>query len=196
MTTIFKPVYLEHRVTLTPTEFRDAATDMDGFLLEKMKKDLEGQCCSHGYVSPGSTQILARSMGQAEHGRFTGDFIYYCKVRIQVFLPYANQIVDARIFKMNKAGAYALIVENGKVSEAMRILIPRDLHLGNAEFDGLQVGAGIRVKILHSRFQNNDSFIQGVGMYEGTVDITAVAGDAETAGLPPLQPAVAATETA
>lgn len=195
MTTIFKPVYLERRVTLTPTEFRDAATDIDGYLLGKLKKELEGQCCSHGFVNPGSTQILARSMGQAEHGRFTGDFIYYCKLRAQTFLPYANQIVNARVFKMNKAGAYALIVEDGKVLETMRILIPRDLHLGNAEFDGLQMGAGIRVRVLHSRFQNNDAFIQGVGMYEGTVDITGVAEGVETAGLPPLQPAVAATET-
>jgi DNA-directed RNA polymerase subunit E'/Rpb7 len=195
MTTIFKPVYLERRVSLSPAEFREAAEDLDGYLLQKLKKELEGQCCTHGYVNPGSTQILARSMGQAEHGKFTGDFIYYCKLRIQTFLPYANQIVNARVFKMNKIGAYALILEDGKTSEAMRILIPRDLHLGNQEFDSLQVGAGVRVKLLRSRFQNNDAFIQGVGLYEGTVDITAVQGGEETA-LPPLMPAVAATETA
>ena len=31
----------------------------------------------------------------------------------------------------------------------------------------LQVGQGIRVRLLRSRFQANDPYIQGVGMYEG-----------------------------
>lgn len=190
--TLFKPVYLDQRISLTPTEFRDAAADIDGYLLKKIRAQLEGQCCVHGYVYPGNTQILARSMGQAEHGRFTADFIFYCKIRVYCFSPYANQEVDTRIFKMNKIGAYALVVENGNTLEAMRILIPRDLHLGNGEFDTLQVGDTIRVRILRSRFQTNDAFIQGVGTYEGKVDLGAVTASPVT----PLQPDVAETEAA
>ena len=190
--TLFKPVYMDERVNLTPTEFRDAAADMDGYLLKKIREQLEGRCCVHGYVYPGNTQILSRSMGQAEHGRFTADFIFYCKIRIYCFKPSANQRVDARIFKMNKFGAYALIVENGNTVEAMRIPIPRDLHLGNAEFDSLQVGDTIRVCILCSRFQVNDAFIQGVGLYEGKVDL----GPVTAAPVTPLRPDVAETEAA
>ncbi len=188
--TLFQPVYMDQRVSLTPMEFREAASDIDGYLLKKIRTQLEGQCCVHGYVYPGNTQILARSMGQAEHGRFTADFIFYCKIRVYCFSPYANQEVDARIFKMNKIGAYALIVENGNTLEAMRILIPRDLHLGNAEFDNLQVGDTLRVRILRSRFQNNDAFIQGVGTYEGKVDLGAVTASPIT----PLRPGIAETE--
>ncbi len=165
--TLFKPVYLDHRLSLTPTELHDAAADMDTFLVKKIRKAIEGQCCTHGYVRPGSTQILARSMGQAEHCRFTGDFIYHCKIRVLCLLPEAGQVVDARILKMNKLGAYALIVDDGQIQEAMRILIPRDLHLGNEEFDALEVDQGIKVRLLQSRFQANDAFIQAVGTYEG-----------------------------
>lgn len=165
--TLFKPVYLDQRVTVSPTELTKASTDMDTFLLEKIRKRLEGKCSTHGYVRPGSTQILARSMGQAEHGRFTADFLYTCKVKVQCLLPHADQLFTARILKANKLGAYALIYEGDRVYEAMRILIPRDLHIGNQEFDALQVGQGIRVKLLRSRFQANDAFIQAVGLYEG-----------------------------
>jgi hypothetical protein len=165
--TLFKPVYLDQRVALEPTDLAKASADMDGFLLEKIRKRLEGMCCTHGYVRPGSTQILARSMGQAEHGRFTADFLYYCKVKVQCLLPHADQVFTARILKANKLGAYALIVDDGRVYEAMRILIPRDLHIGNEEFDGLRVGQGVRVRLLRSRFQVNDAFIQAVGLYEG-----------------------------
>jgi hypothetical protein len=185
--TLFKPVYLDQRIPLSPTEFRDAAADIDTYLLKKMRKGMEGQCCAHGYVNPGSMQILARSMGQAEHGRFTADFLFHCKVRINCLLPHADQIVECRILKMNKIGAYVLLVDGGKTLEAMRILVPRDLHIGNAEFDALQVGQGIRVKILRSRFQANDAFIQAVGTFEGLYEPAAEPVEA-------LQPAVPATE--
>jgi len=190
---LFKPVYLDRRIPIAPTELRDAATNIDEFLVKKIRKNLEGVCCTHGYVRPGSTQILARSMGQAEHGRFTGDFLYHCKVKVACLLPHANQLVDARVLKVNKLGAYALIVDQGDVREAMRILVPRDLHLGNQEFDRLEVGQGIRVKILRSRFQNNDAFIQAVGTYEGLVSAADAKADGETVR---LQPAVPETEPA
>jgi len=189
--TIFKPVYLDQRVSLTPSELRDASDDIDAFLLAKIRKDLESQCCTHGYVLNGSTQILARSMGQAEHGRFTGDFIFNCKVKISCLLPTADQIIEGRILKMNKLGGYALLVDEGKIHEAMRILLPRDLHLGNTEFDSIEVGQGVRIKLLRSRFQAKDAFIQAVGVFEGLVhQVIQEADDAL------LQPAVEATEVA
>lgn len=193
--TLFKPVYLDHRLSLSPTELHDAAADIDTFLVKKIRKAIEGQCCTHGYVRPGSTQILARSMGQAEHCRFTGDFIYHCKIRILCLLPEAGQVVDARILKVNKLGAYALIVDDGIIQEAMRILVPRDLHLGNEEFDALEVDQGIKVRLLSSRFQANDAFIQAVGTYEGA-SATAQAATTRKKKEDLLKPAVAATEPA
>lgn len=173
--TLFKPVYLDQRLALTPTDLHDAAADIDAFLVKKIRKSIEGQCCTHGYVRPGSTQILARSMGQAEHCRYTGDFLYHCKIRVSCLLPEAGQLVDARILKVNKSGAYALIVDDGRIQEAIRILIPRDLHLGNEEFDALEVDQGIKVRLLQSRFQANDTFIQAVGTYEGLSAIAQAA---------------------
>jgi len=165
---LFKPVFLEQRVTLGPTEFAELnkVGSVDKFLTNKIGKSLEGQCCMHGYVKPGSTQILARSLGQAEHGRFTGDFLYYCKVLVQCMLPEAGQVMDARILKKNKMGAYALLVDEGKTLEAMRILIPRDGYIGDAEFEGLEEGQSIRAKIVRTRFQINDAFIPGLAELE------------------------------
>jgi DNA-directed RNA polymerase subunit E'/Rpb7 len=177
---LFKPVVLDKRVMLSPPEFREAAGHIDDHLVGKIRKILEGQCCTHGYVKPGSTQILARSMGQAEHGRFTADFIYQCKIRVRCYLPHADQIIEARILKVNKLGAYALMYDEGKVSEAMRILVPRDLHMNNAEFEALEVGQNIRIRILRSRFQNNDAFIQSVGVYEGAGTAAPVVSDTTT----------------
>ena len=171
---LFQPVFLDQRIDLSPVEFREAAGDITGYLLEKMRKRMEGRCTTHGYVRNDSMQILARSMGQAEHGRFTGSFLYYCKIRMDCFLPHAEQIVEGRILKMNKLGAYALLTENGDDLEAMRILLPRDLHLGNAAFDSLTVGSLVRMRLLRSRFQANDAFIQSVAIYDSTLVSGAV----------------------
>lgn len=165
---IFMPVYMDQRVSLTPSEYSKATgMGITAYLEDKLRQKLEGQCCAHGYVRPGSTKILARSMGQAEHGRFTGDFLFLCKVKVECLLPHVNQMFDCRVLTMNKLGAYVLIVDGGRLREAMRILVPRDLHLDKPEFDALQVGQGIRVRLLRSRFQTNDPYIQGVGMFMG-----------------------------
>ena len=198
--TLFKPVFIDQRVALKPIEFKEASSDIDAYLVSKISKDLEGQCCSHGYVRPGSVQILARSMGQAEHGRFTGDFLYYCKVRLMCLLPHADQIIEGRILKMNKLGGYALVVDEGRLREAMRILLPRDLHLGNAEFDALEVGQGVRIRLLRSRFQTKDAFIQSVGIFEALAPAAdakkETAGEDDAIAAAALQPVVPATEAA
>jgi DNA-directed RNA polymerase subunit E'/Rpb7 len=181
---------MDIRIPLTPAEFREAAPDIDAYLTKKLQKRLEEKCCVHGYVRRGSTQILARSMGQAEHCRFTGDFVFVCKVRVLCFLPEAGQVVDAQVLKMNKGGAYALVVDMGHVSEAVRIFVPRDLHIGNAEFDALEEEQVVRVRLMGSRFQANDPFIQAVGTFEGMskaeIKVPARKGV--------LEPAVAPTE--
>jgi hypothetical protein len=58
-------------------------------------------------------------------------------------------------------GIYA-VYEN-----AIRLMVPRDLHLGDEEFDQVQVGERIRVEIQKSRFQLKDPFIVSVGIYRG-----------------------------
>jgi DNA-directed RNA polymerase subunit E'/Rpb7 len=170
---LFQPVFIDQRVALKPSEFREAIADLDGYLLAAMRKGVEGTCNAQGYIRPGSMQILARSMGQAEHCRFTGDFIFYCKVRMECLMPFDGMIVEAQVLKANKLGAYVLVTEKKKRLEAMRILLPRDFNMGNPEFDNLKVGDEVRIKVLQTRFQVNDAFINGVGTLEAFLGTSA-----------------------
>ena len=65
------------------------------------------------------------------------------------------------MLKSNKMGIYA-VYEN-----AIRLMGPRDLHLGDEEFDSLKVGDRINVEIQKSRFQLRDPFIVSVGIFRG-----------------------------
>ena len=98
-------------------------------------------------------------MGMAENGRFTGNYLFYVKLRCKVFHPETDTPTECRVLKVNKMGAYVVF------DEAMRVLLPRDLHLGNAVFDSLNPDDIVTIRVLRSRFQTNDPFISSVGLF-------------------------------
>jgi DNA-directed RNA polymerase subunit E'/Rpb7 len=153
----------EEKVALTPADLSREITSFDEILLERLKKTLEGKCSRHGFVIPGSLELLSRSMGSAEKGRFTADFLYYLKAQGKVYNPPDGFQIEGEVIRKNKMGVY-VIIEN-----AVRIMIPRDLHIGNEEFDSIQIGDIIRAEIKKSRFQVNDTHILSIGQYLSTV---------------------------
>jgi len=161
---MYKPVLLEERISLNPSD--TASKDnigtegfIESILLQRLKAKIEGKCISSGFVKPDSLEILHRSMGTAENGRFTGNWIYYVKTQCKVFHPETNTPVTCKVVKVNKMGAYVVF------DEAMRVLLPRDLHIGNETFDALKADDLVVVNILRSRFQTNDPFISSVGLF-------------------------------
>jgi hypothetical protein len=97
-----------------------------------------------------------------DSGRFSGDWAFLVKAKGRVLHPPEGTTVEVEILKFNKMGIYA-VYEN-----AIRIMVPRDLHLGDEEFDSLKVGDRIRVDIQKSRFQLRDPFIVSVGIFRGS----------------------------
>ncbi len=152
----------EEKVALTPKDMNKVSTeDINGILLEHLKKDIEGKCSSHGYVIPNSLELLSRSVGHLDNGRYTGNIIFHVQAQGKVYNPSNGIEIVSEIKKKNKMGLY-LIYE-----DAIRILVPRDLHLGNDEFEALEVGETIRVELRKSRFQIRDNYILSVGVYKG-----------------------------
>jgi len=153
----------EEKVILTPSDLRPEIESFDEILLAKLKATLEGKCSKHGYVIPKSLELLSRSMGAAEKGHFTSDFLYYMKVQGKVYNPPDGLEVEGEVVRKNKMGLYVII------EDAIRIMVPRDLHIGNEEFDAIELGDRIRIEIKKSRFQVNDTHILSIGQYLGTV---------------------------
>ena len=168
---MYNTVYLDERVALTPSEIGSisSADSVIEMLTKKLQEKHEGKCNANGYVKPSSLAILGRSMGAAENGRFTGNLLYDCKVKCDVFYPVGGAEMEAIVIKVNKMGAYVTY------DEAIRILLPRDLHVGNVEFDSIEEGKPVRVRLERSRFQINDPYIMGVGVLVARVMPTPVA---------------------
>ena len=156
---MFTTIYLDERIAILPSEFNSIRSE-DGvrdILLTKLREKHEGKCNANGYVKPNSIELIARSMGQAENGRFTGNLIYDCKIKCQVLFPVAGTILEGMVLKIVKMGAYVVN------EEAIRILLPRDIHLEDPNFEKIQQGETVKVRIERSRFQANDLFIMAIG---------------------------------
>jgi hypothetical protein len=152
-------VVFEEKVALTPQDLRGSVTNFKDILLTKLKGKLENRCSRHGFVKPGSLEILSKSMGYAEKGRFTSDFLYHIKAQGKVLFPPEGAQVQGTVIRKNKMGLY-LVIE-----DAIKVMVPRDLHIGNEQFDEVEMGDTVLVEIKKSRFQVNDRFILSIGMF-------------------------------
>jgi len=157
----------EEKIALNPNELRAEITSFDTLLMDKLKGQIEGKCSKHGYVIPGSLELLSRSLGYSEKGRFTSDFLYYLKAQGKVYNPPDGTVVEGEVSRKSKAGLYVII------EDAVHIMIVRDLHIGNEEFDSIVIGDRIKIEIKRSRFQVNDPHILSIGQFLGRVGSAA-----------------------
>jgi hypothetical protein len=174
-------VVFEQKIALSPKEFNSlAAEPLDSLYLKKFQAANEGQCSVHGWVVPGTSKILSRSMAQIEGGRFTGDLVSWLQVEGQVLYPVDGARLVGYVLKKNKMGIFVMY-EN-----AIQIMVARDLHIGDEEFESVQVGERVEVEIKKSRFQVRDPYILSVGLFVRKVAGPAVPALAKPPALTPV----------
>jgi len=157
----------EEQVALTPKDLCHDITSFDELLTEKLRSKLEGKCSRHGYVILGTLKILSRSMGTMERGRFTGSILYFIQAEAEVLNPPEGEELEGIVIRKNKMGMYVSynVKEGDTEAEAIRVIVPRDLHIGDEEFEKVEIGERVKVQIKKSRFQINDPYILSVGMF-------------------------------
>jgi DNA-directed RNA polymerase subunit E'/Rpb7 len=180
----------EERVNLTARDLRAQITNIDDLILQKLSTRLEGKCSRHGFVLPGTFKILSRSMGYVEKGRFTGDIIFHLQAEGRVLNPPAGILTEGIVTKKNKMGMYV------SYNDAIRMILPRDLHIGDDAFEAVEIGQTVKVEIQKSRFQVNDPYILSVGLFKGlaVASNAAIAPAAAIASNAAIAPAAAAAE--
>jgi hypothetical protein len=155
--------FFEKKISISPNEFNEIKTTSIESLLEtKAKQQLENKCSEQGFVLPGSIKILSRSMGYFESARFTGDANYYVKLEGKIIYPVDGARVVGEVIRKNKMGLYV------DYKKAVRIQIPRDLHLGSEEYEAVEIGDMVEVELKRSKFQINDPYILASGLYVAT----------------------------
>ena len=152
--------FFEKKISLTPSDFNEVkTTPLEEILLRKARESVENKCSEQGFVLPGSLQLLSRSMGYFESARFTGDAIYYVKLEGKVVYPVEGVQVLGKVIRKNKMGLYI------NYNDAIRIQVPRDLHLNEPEFEEVQIGDNVYVELKRSKFAIHDTYILASGLF-------------------------------
>jgi len=153
-------VVFEEKVAVNPSDFNKMAKlSLNDIVLKKFAETREGRCSTHGWVIPGSLQIVSRSMAQIEGGRFTGDLVSWVQIEGKVIYPVDGARLEGIVLKKNKMGLFVMY------QDAIQIMVPRDLHIGNEEYDKVEIGDRVEVELKKSRFQVNDLHILSVGLF-------------------------------
>lgn len=123
-------------------------------LVAQLRHKYEGICLPEGYVQPRSITITEHSFGRTNI--LKGGLDYSVRFQADLCLPHAGQVFKAPVTLKSKIGLHA-------ETSPIKILLPRDLHIGNPDFDEAEVGQDIEFDVIGTRFQQGDESIVVLG---------------------------------
>lgn len=123
-------------------------------ILAQLKMNMEGRCSSEGYIQRDSVTVLKYSLGRTSYTN--GGIDYDVTFQADVCLPHPGQVFKATADLRTKIGIHA-------ESTPLKILIPRDLHIGNQEFETVEVGQEFEFEVIGPQFKQQDKVIVVVG---------------------------------
>ena len=159
MTDIYHKNILDYTTSIVPKEINK---NINITLTRKLKDDLEGKCIKEGYVKKDSIKIISRSLGEVLLSHFNGTILYHIKFQAEICNPLEGMIIDAQVTNINKMGALAEI-EHQDISP-VAILIAKQHHIDNVNFENLKKGDNIKVKVLGKRYEYGDTQISIIGL--------------------------------
>jgi DNA-directed RNA polymerase subunit E'/Rpb7 len=135
-------------------------------LLAQLRHRYEGICVAEGYIQRGSLTIIEHSLGRTNYIR--GGLDYTVKFQADVCMPHPGQVFQMPVSLKSKIGLHA-------ESTPIKALLPRDLHIGNVEFEDVKEKEVIEFEVIGSRFQQGDDSIVVLGKLRTTVKSAAPA---------------------
>jgi DNA-directed RNA polymerase subunit E'/Rpb7 len=151
-------------------------------LLAQLRMKYEGVCIPEGFVQRRSITIVEHSLGRIN--LIKGGLEYTVKFQADLCMPHPDQVFRATVTLLSKIGIHAELLP-------MKILLPRDLHLGNSEFEDIKEKQEIEFKVVGSRFQQGDDSIVVLGTL--TSVINPAAEQAMSATAESVEPMIAAS---
>lgn len=119
-------------------------------ILAFLRMKYEGVCVAEGYINPRSIVVVEHSLGRAN--LIKGGIDYVVRFQADVCMPHPGQVFRAPIALKSKIGIHAEL-------PPIKALLPRDLHIGDGEFEDADEKQEIEFEVVGSRFQQGDESI-------------------------------------
>lgn len=157
---LFIPIKFKTHVYLSPAEL-DAQYQQR--LEDKLKKTYEGICTKHGFIKPGSIEIVKKSPGTFIKEYFNGFIKFELQCRAETCNPVQGSIVNAVIKNKNQLG----ILAESSMDDIpiLDIIVPIKTAgiISQVNLDTLQIGDTISVEVMGKKFQMTDKKISVIG---------------------------------
>jgi len=132
-------------------DFRRVGNDIEDVLLNKLR-NIEGKCCTEGYIRPKSIELLTYSSGICTNMYVKFMVTFKCLV----CLPVTNTIIRVNALNKTKAGIRA---ESRDPVSPIDVFVTRDHNIHYESYNRINVGDTFSVKIIGHRFELNDTKI-------------------------------------
>jgi DNA-directed RNA polymerase subunit E'/Rpb7 len=129
-------------------------------LVAQLKMKYEGYCLPEGFINPGSITIVEHSLGRIN--LIKGGLDYVVKFQSDICFPHPGQVFKAPVTLRSKIGLHA-------ERSPIKVLLPRDLHIGNSDFDSVKDGQEIEFIVKGAKFQQGDESIVILGELMKTI---------------------------
>lgn len=143
-------------------------------ILAQLKTLYEGRCIPEGYIHKNSITVANYSLGRANY--IKGGVDYDVVFQADICMPHVGQRFKAPVKLRSKVGIHA-------ETPPIKVLIPRDLHLGNQEFEMVKPDEEIEFEVIGAQFKQEDQNIVVVGKL-----LSRVAGPVQEPLLAPATP--------
>lgn len=133
------------RVVTVPS--KHLQRNIQSSILTYIKSHVEGRCGTEGYVQPKTAVIIDYSLGRLNSMKM--GVSYRVRFQADICFPHKGQILKAPVTLRSKIGVHAEI-------SPLRVLLPRDLHIGNTEFEQIVEKDEVEFEVLGAEFKQND----------------------------------------
>jgi len=121
--------------------------NMQASILAQLKMNFEGRCSAEGFIQRNSITIVNYTLGRLNYIKGGAD--YDVQFQADVCMPHAGQKFKAPVTVRSRVGIHC-------ETPPIKVLIPRDLHIGNADFENVNIGDDIEFEVVGSRFKQQD----------------------------------------
>lgn len=128
--------------------------NIEASLLAQLRHKYEGVCVAEGYLQGKSITVVDHSLGRTNF--IKGGLDYTVKFQADVCMPHAGQSFRVPVTLSSKIGLHAEMTP-------LKVLLPRDLHIGDSEFESAKEGDTIVFTVVGARFQQGDDSIVVLG---------------------------------
>lgn len=151
--------------------------DTESTIERRCMEILYGRCCSHGYIIPGSFEIIKRSppmLTNMENGGRMYSVVHY---KASVVTLQRGEVIEGRITKISpKLGASAnVIVDDTVVAD---VILPNDMQTPGIK---MKEGDYVTIRIMISSYGVGWEKIRGVGIVTGKSERYGMSDVDETA---------------